>query len=145
VRIDISNPSAYDYKDVDLFIIEDIPIIAAGQITQIPGVSFFAEDSQAPFSSAQSGGEDMSGNPLTIPLPIPLDLSKPRGFRLVCDKLPRHSTVKIVLASVALNYGPPPLPKALFAPKRVPREVKISGSYRVVGRERDVAETKTFS
>src|SRR6202035_4404133 len=99
VRMDITNPTGHDYKDVDLDFSSDITIFGAAQITQIPNVSFFAEASKSPFSSAQLGGTDASGKEITIPLPMPLDVSHPTGFRLVCDKFPRHSIVKIVLIS----------------------------------------------
>ena len=103
-RIDISNPTDYDYRDVDLLSSSDITIFGAGQITDIPGVSFFAERSHAPISAAWLNRTDSSGKPVTIPLPRPLDLSKPTGLKLVCDKFPKRSTFQIVSNIGSMGY-----------------------------------------
>jgi hypothetical protein len=144
VRMDITNSTDYDYKDVDLDFVSDITILGAVQITQIPNVNFFAEASKSPFGSAELSGADSSGNEVAIPMPIPMDASHPTGFRMVCDRFPKHSTIKIILISAGLNYGPPPLPKELFAPKRLLQWIKTIGSYRAVGRERDVEVKQDF-
>ncbi|HVP44736.1 MAG TPA: hypothetical protein VMS96_15000 [Terriglobales bacterium] len=138
VRLSLTNSTANDYKDVDIQVNPDITVFQAAQLSGIPGVNLSLEGK--PQAEMWLEGVDNEGKPFRFPAPVSINMDRPTGIRILCDRFPKHSTINLILVSAALNYGFP-LAKQMFAPKRLPRTIHISGSYRVLGRTRSVDDT----
>ncbi len=90
------NQTDYDYKDLDFVVATNEYIAAAEQDGNVPGVSVF-NTSGGP-DRVSSSHKDSSGH-ITYEDEKNLQLLS-GGIRVICDKLPRHSSFDIVLAIV---------------------------------------------
>jgi hypothetical protein len=142
LRLTLANRSDYDFHDVDLSLNSDLWVVGAGQMDNVcPSIQFFQDTKE----KTQIRGmwlnttDPSTGKAGTIPLPRPIDLTAPTGLRLICDKFPRHSEIKLVVVLVAFNHSNNGvLPQTLFAAKRLPAWFSVKGEYRALGRTRDV-------
>lgn len=133
LRITLTNPIGYDYRDVDLSIYTD-KHAQISQITEIPSVSFFPQNT-VPFVKLS---DDPKGDfPIT---PQRGMMQSSQIYRVLIDKLPKHSSVQLVLAIVNLNPPKPDgsLPDQLFAPKSPAKWVVAKGTYKAIARERHI-------
>lgn len=140
-RLDLRNPTDIDYRDIDLTITSDLWIVHSVQISSFLNVSFTDVDSSQPgLSAAWINGTDARNQPLSIPVPKPINLARPSGTRLLCDRLPKHSELKLMLVLVSFNHAIGfRVPDQIFTRKVKPTHVAISGSYKVLGRARPMS------
>ena len=144
VWLSLSNSTDNDYKDLDIFATSDITVMAASQLSNLPDVTILDND-ETGVSDIRLYGADANGKATAFPMTgHPLNLAKPTGIRLLCGKLPKRTSRELIMASAALNYRPPPLPERLFAAKRLPRRLAITGTYRALGQTRSINIVRGF-
>jgi hypothetical protein len=145
VRLDLNNPGAEDYTEVDLTITLDEAIAEMDQITKFPGVTFFPIE-PVNLISGNFTRTDRNGKRTDIPL-IVGRLSSSSRWRIRCDRILRQSSMRFVMAGVVLN-----IPDGLslqkddseYGPRRVPTILDIAGSYKVGERLVDVNKRLGF-
>jgi hypothetical protein len=125
-RLDIANGVAI--KNLDFIVGLDTSIAGVGQLSQFPGITAFPVGSLPP---AWLTGTDLKGNPVSIPMtPIPGTMSMAPVYRVHCSEVFANTVVHLVIASIAINsVQNGQLPQQLFAPRRLPKLIKIKGSY----------------
>ena len=96
LRVTIRNISEVDYDSVDLVLVPDVPIMAAAQLSGLPGV--WMDFHQIPAVTAE--WQDSSGSRTAIPHQL---LASSRGYSLRVDKLPAHGRLELVMAAVAIR------------------------------------------
>ena len=140
VRLLLSNPTGHDYSDIDLAVATDEQIVQVGQVTDIPNVSFFPQTSPPVITLGGADGQDL---PV---IPIKGTMQSCPIYRIRIEKLPRHSTIQIAVATVRMNAFVPGkgMPDSLFAPKTMPKWLSVKGNYRAFARERELNETRAF-
>jgi len=126
VRINLSNPTDRDYKDLDLIIDNSLKILEIGQITNIPEVRFERITPFHIFGPVFGISKGSNGNETTNPLTFIHITSK---YRIWCSVLPRYSNIELVLA-----VGDENQPHV----RQVPNWIKINGIYHDFGRDRNV-------
>lgn len=107
LRVNIQNPSAFDYEDVDLKLRPDEPVAGIGQITGLPDVFFTAD---ADTTMRQELVEGATGRRLVNPLVL---IASDGGYRIRCKLLPPQSRLEILFAIAR----PREFPKAPVQPK----------------------------
>jgi hypothetical protein len=144
VRIDLRNPTSHDYKNVDLSIYTDLQIAQVGQITDIPNVSYFPQSTLE--AQVNLEGKDKRGHKTSIPVVPQKGMAQSNQiYRVLIDKLPKKSTVKLVLAVVRINpMVNGKMPQTLFSADSVPAWIAVKGDYMAIGRERHVRVTHNF-
>jgi len=129
VRLDLANGAALPAENLDFFVGLDTTVFGMGQLSGIPGVVFSGETGNIVPLSLE--GTDQNGRPITLPI-IPVGPIGAPVYRVFCPKLLSQSTLRLVIASVALNPSTGgQLPQTLLAPKRNPRALRIQGTYEV--------------
>jgi hypothetical protein len=130
---------------MDIQINPDMTVYEMAQLSTIPGVSLSLEDDV--IIAASAFATDPQGKRYQVPVGRNINIGRPTGIRLMCDRFPQHTTIKLILASVALNYAPPgsPATKELYAAKRLPNFVLFRGHYRVFGRVRSIEDRIEFA
>jgi hypothetical protein len=117
----VENRTARDYTDLDLSLITDEGVAAINQTSFVPCERI---------STNQYSESDTQGNVFAHLLDV-----GPQRFR--CDKLPRQTTMKFVVAllnvdTVANIFAHLPKPGTpLFGPKRKPRSLCVNATYSV--------------
>lgn len=101
VRLSIANKHKHDYRDIDIVLRPDQAVTAAGQVTNVEGVSISVHDEPSMILEEFS----RSGVEPRVSIPI-VTLASTGGFRLRCAVLPRKSSLEIVMAAVTLHDGP---------------------------------------
>ena len=156
LKIAISNTTSIDYQNIDLVITPDVPATAAGQMTELPGVSIWRNEEPKVTPEIIDGGLRTA-----IPLvPIASDL----GYRVRCVLLPTKSRLEVVLAVVTMYDRPstddvdkllkidfsdgrkfwmahPNHTINIFGPTPIPRLVMVKGRYTAQQREYELSET----
>ena len=134
-RVFIENSSDIDYESSDLYISTDMNIQGYGQVSAFEGVIFILE------SSPEMAIVDKQGHTTGVfqALPGPLD-----KVRVRCATIPKHSSIELVIALATLNSmegGKPPA--RLYAPRRPPKWIRVSGTYRFMGQDHAIDITVT--
>ena len=99
LRVVFFNRTDNDYKNLDLKIIPGAMIIGSSQTTNVPGVSVFntiAGPDKVTVPSIDKDGK-------TEYLPDNQTLFTSAGIRVICDRLPKHTSFEIVLAVVTFE------------------------------------------
>ncbi len=148
LRLVVSNSTEHDYTDLDLPMVPDLAIVKIWQDTDgmgIPGVSFLPNSPILGELSIRSRNPDgsISSDPLQN---AGVKASRGTGYRLRCPLLPKHSILRVVFALV--NDGQKDgviMPEEWLAqpdPKKLPKWVKINGTYKgVMGQEHSISQT----
>jgi hypothetical protein len=97
VRLSIANVSDATFQNIDLVVRPDQPVAAAGQATDVPGVSIGWHE--MPTFSPEAINTNTNER-IAIPM---VPLASRRGFRVHCNSLPAKSRLEIVFAAVALS------------------------------------------
>jgi hypothetical protein len=131
IRISLTNQGHSDYLDFDMKLVVDGYIIEAVLQNDFAGCSLM---STSPVVEMHLSGTDpKTGLPFQQPF-IPIGKNAPR--RLRCDKLPSKVLLTIVVAVANLDFNfahatTSVLPDAFYGPKRMPKWVTVSGTYKV--------------
>jgi len=156
VRIDIRNGSNFDVSSLDIVVKVDQPVTAAGQLTNMTGVSIEPHD--LPIIDPQ--WFHPGGRRVAIPI---VALATERGYRVRSSIVPRHGSISVVIATVAPNDGAAKNDRdnllkisfidgrsvwfahekhsgAVFASRPTIRNIVITGQYEVNDREHTVSE-----
>lgn len=143
VRLDIGL-GATAIQNLDLEVALDTSIAGIGQISQFPGVTSFPTGAEMPPVSLE--GADEKGKAVTIPIVPTQGLAQIAGsYRVHCNMLYSNTVLHLVLASVALNQATKgKLPQQLFAPRTVPRLVKVKGTFEVSSQKFPIDFEKRF-
>jgi hypothetical protein len=148
LRVSISNPTEHDYTDVDLPMIPDLAVVKVWQDTDgmgIPGVSFLPNSPMLVEPSIRSKSPDgsISSNSLQN---SGVKASRGIGYRLRCPLLPKHSILRVVFALIDDGEKDDAMILEEWLaqpnPKKLPKWVKISGTYKgVMGQEHGISQT----
>jgi hypothetical protein len=142
LRILISNHTAYSYDDLDISFTPNVPTREVVQVSKVAEVSLTLIE--------KIGDVDVNSGTVGAEL-----YASGRGFRMLCSKLPKDTTVEVLAALVA-----PPLPstgssdskkgrivtlsgdRSRFAgPKRTPTTMYVKGQYTVMNRPHPIEIT----
>jgi hypothetical protein len=138
-RVIMTNPTAYDYSNIDFKITSDLSI-AAISITGDFSSCVWGVDGMPDFSV------HLVGKGTLKPEPVPNIQPIAPNRRVRCDKLPSHSEMTIELALLSLN---PVLngrwPKQLTSSRHDPKWISFRGFYEAFGRSRPFFEAKCFA
>jgi hypothetical protein len=144
LRVNIHNPSVFDYDSVTLLISTDQSVVQVGQL-QV-GSPVCAISPNNPITDAHVNFKEAdTGNEYTIPQLISPSVSMDSKYKLTCDKMPRGATAQLTIATA--NMGDPgmlTLPiqgEEKYGPTRHPKSVHVSGSYKANDRTRTVEFT----
>lgn len=91
----VNNPTGTDYSSVNIVIRPDYPVAAISQLSNLGGVSF--EDRWG--STFRGTIQDLSQ---TFAMPVTL-LATDAGYRIHADRIPPNSSLRIVMALVAMK------------------------------------------
>lgn len=95
----ITNPTDGNYDDINVVVRPDFPVSAVGQLSNLSGFSF--EDVYGVLQ--RSTAQDMSTGVAT-----PMEfLGTDAGYRVHCDRIPQRSSLRIVMALVAIKESEP--------------------------------------
>ena len=131
LRINITNPSDYSYKDLDLELdVDGVTVLSVGKLAGLPDV-------KAQMDEPANGVWLLLTDGTALPVPHILNESRPTGARITCDNIVKHSSVNLAVTVTKLNYNPGPK-EDLFAAKELPRSLHLEGAYSVLGRRRGV-------
>jgi len=157
IRLRLDNPSRFDYRDLDLIIIPDKPIVKVGHIRGIaPSISLHDEPSVTPEWLDQSTGKRKA-----MSLEV---VASELGYRLRCDVLPRKSHSEVIMVAVnvvdkptgieadrllcvrltsgrAIWFGDKAHSVAVFGEKPIVKSLSLSGQYSARNREQRVSST----
>jgi hypothetical protein len=152
-RVVVENPTGHDYQNLDVYVSTDALIREVGQKTGIPGVSFIKQES--PIANIHFTGNDTTGNKTESEG----TLGGVGTIRMLCDKLPNHSTIEIVMAigrqspevtsnlkpgltQLDLNIPPGVNPEdVLWIPHGKAHSLSIWGQYTLLGRPHHFAHS----
>ena len=116
LRLVIHNRTTYDYDDVDISFRPDVPTRKVVQITKFPDISFMltpgSDRSEAEIVQINNHAADV--------------YASQAGFRMRCPKIPKHSTVEVLVALIVPPDKVPPNPN-LPPNARVEKFISISG------------------
>ena len=143
-RLNLKNPTNNAYKDADLYVLSDIWIVGAAKLSGIDDVKITPYDPEKlQIRGTWLSGTDEKGHPIMVPGPDrPLNLGHPTGVRIVADTIHARSDLEILLVMVAFNRAYSfRLPDKLFSQKQMPRFVRLTGTYKVLGRTRAIDKT----
>lgn len=131
VEIVITNTSETEVSTLELRMTSDTAIVDGTQLTQLPGVSVYAMVRQSGIEPLALSGTDSNGKPVTVPLVPTHELTSTYG--ITCPTLHQGTTLRILLATVALNVNDGQLPSGPLFVKRPPVVVTFQGSYELAG------------
>ncbi|MDH5741581.1 MAG: hypothetical protein OEY77_14765 [Nitrospira sp.] len=97
LRIDIINPTKFDYQNIDLLIIPDAAITAATQVTKLQGVSVWRVDHA---EIATEVGNTQTGERVNLPY---VSIATTFGYRVRCELLPSETHIQLLLAGVTVQ------------------------------------------
>jgi hypothetical protein len=153
LRIAILNPTAYDYQDIDLTIQLNEPVVATGQTTKFPGVTFLEP-------SVSVNMVEIKGNKAGALSLIPVASLGSKRVRI--EKLPSKSNLEIIFANANVNpsfpdivdikmsngdrywyvnreiLGARPVEDVYLASKPKVNLAKVNGKYTVLQRKKDI-------
>jgi len=124
VRVNLTNTSPNPLSSVDLRMSLDstMAIMAISQISALP--YFYASpDGEVP--ALWLKGREESGKPVTIPV-VPSAPGFGNTFRVYCSTLLPGAVLQLVLAAKSIPAG---LPRSSHASPKIPRSIKVSGTY----------------
>ncbi len=126
VRLDIKNKGSTAAESINFYVQLDTTIAAAGQFTDVPDVFI---EAVGDFPSVWLEGGDENDMDTAFPIVPGSQFGSP-VYRIFCSRLLANSTMRLVLASMALNPTEEgKLPEKLFAPKRKPLWLRVRGVY----------------
>lgn len=136
LRIDLTNNTDIDYESLDLTINPHTPIYSSwvagvSQFSNVPETTFILNPLN--MNVTGHGVDPKTAMPFDVPFTSGAFAG---GFRMLCKKLPKHSTMQIV---VALSNGVPPPLWVMGTRKKIPTNVLIKGSYSARWRDRDIS------
>src|SRR5579862_8857536 len=112
LRLVLHNRTSLDYDDVDIVIRPDVPTRRMAQVTKFADISFtlvHSEDMEVASAHINNQAADI--------------YASENGFRMRCPKIPKHTTIEIVVALIE----PPKLPPNSAKPGKILRFTSITG------------------
>jgi hypothetical protein len=144
-----------DYESLDIVVKSSVPITAAGQVSNIDGVTFWFDS--LPNSSAEFANTD-TGERVALDL---APIASSRGFRVRSNVIPKSSQLELVFAVVSMNDGmanneadkmlrvnfsdgtsvwsaSPAHTDWVFGPKPKVTEILVKGQYQISGKPMNI-------
>jgi hypothetical protein len=147
LRILLSNHTDYDYDDVDISFTPNVPTRKVTQVSKILDMSLAVTEKAGGADAAdiRMDAFDQNGKILDAGRPTELYASG-QGFRMRCPKIPKGTTVELLVALVMppMPSGREPKngkvsivnlfgdPSEFVGPKRLPTTVYFKGQYTVL-------------
>jgi hypothetical protein len=137
LRINLTNATDYDFKDVRLTVSSDLLIADLGQLESVC-------EGFNKFSGIRGGYPELTDRNTGETSPALANSgSISHEERVVCGTFPHRSTVTLVVALLTYDMGKSAIP-SFPAAKRLPAQCSIKGDYRALGRTRDLDSNFSF-
>jgi hypothetical protein len=110
LRLSLINNTDNDYKEVDIYVEPDEPIVLIGQLSNVLGVSFIGDltKEQTLVGEATFGPPSLNlfgeaGHLLTVPINVPMTQASAPRYRVRCQSIIKKSGIELVLAIAGVD------------------------------------------